>query len=86
MELQKMYLTYYNLLMAHDLLQDYLSSLASNLSKGIHKTKCKYGQDNKKCETCRMKYKNCNCFLEYINFKDNLAKRNTKIETAFLNT
>ena len=28
-----------------------LSNLVNNLSEGIHKPKCKYGQDNKKCET-----------------------------------
>ena len=24
----------------------------------------------KKCDTCRVKCKYCNCFLEYTNFKD----------------
>ena len=28
----------------------------------------------KKYETCRIKYKRCNCFLEYTNFKDDLMK------------
>ena len=28
----------------------------------------------KECETCRIKYKNCECFLEYTNFKGNLIK------------
>ena len=51
-----------------------LSNLANNLSEGIHKIKCKYGHDNKKCETCRIKYKNCECFLEYENFKDDLIE------------
>ena len=36
--------------------------------------KCKYGHDDKKCETCRIKYKYCNCFLEYTNFKDDLIE------------
>ena len=27
-----------------------------------------------KCETCGIKYKYCDCFLEYINFKDNLIE------------
>ena len=27
--------------------------------------------DDKKCETCGIKYKDCNCFLKYTNFKDN---------------
>ena len=26
----------------------------------------------KKCETCRIKYKYCDCFLEYTNFKDDV--------------
>ena len=26
----------------------------------------------KKCETCKIKYKYCNCFLEYTNLKDDL--------------
>ena len=30
--------------------------------------------DNNKCKTCRIKYKNCEFFLEYTNFKDNLIK------------
>ena len=42
--------------------------------KEFCKIKCKYGHDNKKCETCEIKYQNCECFLEYTNFKDNLIK------------
>ena len=51
-----------------------LSNLANNLSKGIHKIKCKYRHDHKNCETCRIKYKYCNYFLEYMNFKNNLIE------------
>ena len=29
-----------------------VSNLVNNLAEGIHKTKCKYGYDDKKCETC----------------------------------
>ena len=29
-----------------------LSNLVNNLFEGIHKIKCKYGHDDKKCETC----------------------------------
>ena len=36
--------------------------------------KCKYKHYNKKCETCGIKLKDCECFLEYIKFKDNLIK------------
>ena len=38
-----------------------LSILVNNLAEKIRKTKCKYGHDNKKCETCRGKYKDCEC-------------------------
>ena len=47
------------------------SNLVDNLAKGIE---CKYGQDNQKCETCRLKYKDCECCLEYRNFKDDLTE------------
>ena len=51
-----------------------LSNLVNNLSEGIHRIKCKYGHDDKKCETCGIKYKYCDFFLEYANFKDDLAE------------
>ena len=49
-----------------------LSVFINSLSEGIHRVKCKYGQDEKECETCRIKYNCCNSFLEYANFKDYL--------------
>ena len=51
-----------------------------------------------KCETCGIKYKYCNCFLEYTNFKDDLTeykclccnknqqKFDEKLKKRFLNT
>ena len=51
-----------------------LSILVNNFSEGIHKIKCKYGHNSKKCKTCRMKYKYCDCFHEYRNFKDDLIE------------
>ena len=30
--------------------------------------------DDEKCETCGIKYKHCDCFLEYTNFKDDLIE------------
>ena len=51
-----------------------LSNLVNNLSEGIHRIKCKFRHDHKKCETCRIKYNYCNCFLEYTNFKDDLME------------
>ena len=76
-----------------------LSNLINNLSEGIHTIKCKLGHDDKKCETCSIKYKYCNCFLEYTNFKDDLIeykclisnknrqiKFNEKLNERFFNT
>ena len=51
-----------------------LSYLVYNLAEGIHRIKCKNWHYNKKCETCRIKCKDCKCFAEYTNFKDNLRK------------
>ena len=34
-----------------------LSNLVNNLTERIHKIKCKYGNDNKNCETCGIGYK-----------------------------
>ena len=42
-----------------------LPNLVNDLSDGIHKINCKYGHNDKKYETFRIKYKYCNCFLEY---------------------
>ena len=44
-----------------------LSILVHNLAEEIHKIKCEYERDNEKCETRRIKYKDCECFLEYTN-------------------
>ena len=43
-----------------------LSNLVNNLSEGVHKIKCKHGRN--------VKYKYCDCFLEYTNFRDNLIE------------
>ena len=51
-----------------------LSYPVNNLSEEIHRIKCKDEHDDKKCEACRIKYKHCDCFLEYTNFKDNLIE------------
>ena len=49
-----------------------LSNLVNNLSDGTQRIKCKFGHNDKKCETCGIEY--CDCFLEYTNFKDDLIK------------
>ena len=51
-----------------------LSNLVNNLSERFHRIKCKLEHDDKKCETCGIKYKYCNCFLEYTNFQDDLIE------------
>ena len=51
-----------------------LSNLADHLTEGIHKTKCQQGHNNKKCETCGIKYKDCECCLAYTNVKDDLIE------------
>ena len=51
-----------------------LSNLVNKLSERIHRIKFKYGHDDKKCETCEITYKYCDCFLEYLNFKDGLIE------------
>ena len=47
-----------------------LSNLDNNLSEGLHRVKCKFEHDDEKCETCGIKYKYCDCFLENTSFKD----------------
>ena len=49
-----------------------LSYLVDNLTEGIRKIRCKY--DNKKCETCGIQCKDCKCFLEYTNVKDDIIE------------
>ena len=49
-----------------------ISSLVDNLAEGINKIKCKFGDDNKKCELCEIKYKGSESCLEYTNAKDHL--------------
>ena len=44
-----------------------LSTLVNNLSEGVHRFKCKFGYDDKQFGTCGIRYKYCNCFLEYAN-------------------
>ena len=45
-----------------------ISDLVFNLAEWLYAIKCKYRHDNKICETCRINYKNYECFLEYTNF------------------
>ena len=47
-----------------------LSNLDNNLSEGLHRVKCKFEHNDEKCETCGIKYKYYDCFLENTSFKD----------------
>ena len=47
-----------------------LSNLVNILVEEIRKTKCKQVHNDKKCDTCKTKFKDCECFLEYTNFKE----------------
>ena len=48
-----------------------LSNLVNNFSEGIYRMNC---SDDKKCETCGIKCKFCDCFLECTNFKEDLIE------------
>ena len=50
------------------------SNLANNLFEGVHRIKCKLRHYDEICEIWGIKYKYCDCFPEYINFKDNLIE------------
>ena len=59
-----MYLTFYSLLIC----------LVNYLSEGLRRIKCKFKHDHKKCKTCGNRYRYCDCFLEYANFKGELIE------------
>ena len=71
-KLQKVYLKYYNLLLAQDLWQVPYHFLSIIFLREF--IKCKYKHDDKKRETCGIKYKYCDYFHEYTNFKDDLIE------------
>ena len=50
------------------------SNSINTLAEEIHKFKFKYGHDDKKCETCGIKYKDCKYCLEYAKVKDDLIE------------
>ena len=52
-EFSKIYPTDYNLLMS-------LSNLVNKLSERNQKTKCNYGNNDKNCGACAIKYRDCN--------------------------
>ena len=52
----------------------FMANLVNSLAEGIHKIKCKNEHNNEKCEAYGIKYKYCDCFLVYTNFRDNLIE------------
>ena len=50
------------------------SHLVNNRSERINEVKCEYGQDDKQCQTFRIKSECCNCFLQYTGLKDDLIE------------
>ena len=71
-KLQNMHPKDYNLLLVQDLWQ--VCYLTKNLSEIIHTIKCIFACHHKKCETCEISYKVCDCFLEHTKFKDSLIE------------
>ena len=54
----------------------YIKSCQQSFCKVIQKIKCKYKCNDKKCETCRIKFTYFEGFLEYAGFKYDLIKSN----------
>ena len=61
-------------MIAQDLWQ--ANKFANKFAEEIHKIKRKCGHDHRKCETHGIKYKDCECCLEYANIKDDLREYN----------
>ena len=98
-KLQNIYLTFYSILIAQDLWQAHYQILSIIFLKEFIELNVKYKHDDKKCETCGIKYKYCDCFIEYKNFKDDLieckwlccnknyqSKFDEKLKERFFNT
>ena len=51
-----------------------LSNLVINLTEGIDESKFKYKHDDKKHETCGIKYKDCKYSLRYTSVVDDLVE------------
>ena len=74
--LQKIYTTYYNLLIPQDLWRGHYQILSIIFLKEFIKFNVNMDMMIKLAETCRITHKVCNCFLEYTNFKDDLIEYN----------
>ena len=73
-KLQKISLTYCNLLIAQDLWQAHHHILSIIFLREFIELNVNLDIIIKKCETCRIIYKYCNCFFRYTNFTDDLIE------------
>ena len=73
-KLQKVHLSYYNLMMAQDLWKAHYQILSKVFLKEFIKLNLNMDIMIKKCGTCRTTYELCDCFLEYTNFKYDLIE------------
>ena len=73
-KITKIDLTYYSLLIAQDLWQTHYQILSISCLKEFIELNVNTDMMTKKCETCGIKYKHCDCFLEYMKFKDDLIE------------
>ena len=71
---KSIYLTYCNLLTAQDLWQAHYQILPIHFLKKFIELNVNAGTMKNKRKTCGIKYKYCDCFLEYMNFKDHLIE------------
>ena len=71
---QKEYSTDDNLLKAQDLWQAHYQILLIILLKEFIKSNVNMDKIKKRCEDFGIKYKDCECFLEYTNFKNDLVE------------
>ena len=73
-QITKIYLTYYNLFIAQGLQQVLHQILLIIFLKEFIKVNVNTDMMIKKSETCGIKCNYCDCFLEQINFKDDLIE------------
>ena len=66
-------LPYYKLLIAQDLWQAHYQILSIISLKEFIELNVNTNMKRKKCQSCGIKYKHCNCFLDYTNFNDDLT-------------
>ena len=75
-KLQKLSLTYCNFMIAQDLCQVHYQSFSIIFLEKLKKLNGNKDTTIKKCETQAYRYKYCNSFLEYTDFKDDLIEQN----------